>query len=300
MKGETLHDGSGTLQDLARQYPRRVVSLPIQAIAVHRNGQPAREQPRRGRLLDISLCGVGLVLDGPTSPVPTTLMVVTADYGVAGLQIVAARVTRRGRLRVGGCFGGPADALLQSKALTPAFDSQTFRFLLPQAPALLESWAALGVLTPVVLDRVQVCPRCRALPTFRRGCPACGSTHVQSDRLLHHFACAYIGLLDEFETAKGLMCPKCQTPHLIVGSDYEALAGPYRCQDCEWSSTELEQVAECLACRLRFPSYQAHEQELRGYRAHRLDPLALLHAPRAAPQSPDCPPVDGRSPLCPE
>src|SRR5262249_8047624 len=87
---------------------------------------------------------------------------------------------------------------------------------------------------------------------------------------------------------------------LIVASDFEYANGPFRCEDCHWSSTDLEQVAQCLRCDLRFPIYQAHEVELRGYRANRLDPLALLPPPGPAAAVPAVPPLDGCAALRPD
>ena len=48
--------------------------------------------------------------------------------------------------------------------------------------------------------------------------------------MIHHFACAHVGPLREFEGAEGLTCPKCLTKKLVVGADYEFLDGVHLCE----------------------------------------------------------------------
>jgi len=160
----------------------------------------------------------------------------------------------------------------------PAFRPNTMEFALGQPEEVLRKWAEIGILQPKVVDRVQLCPQCRGLPTFRRGCRHCGSVQVANDRLIHHFACAHVGLAADFETPSGLRCPKCRTRSLIVAADFDHLVGPYRCHGCHWSDSELEQVGQCLRCQFRFPCSQATEIDLVGYQVNRLDSLPLQPA----------------------
>jgi hypothetical protein len=196
----------------------------------------------------------------------------------AGLEVHTRHVTGANRLQLGGRLGGLAEELLQPEKLTPRYDAPARAFRLGFAESVLRRWAELGILQPVCGNRILVCPKCHGLPTFRRGCQQCGSAQVAADQLIHHFACAHVGFLTDFETPAGLLCPKCRTRELVVGADYEYLDGPYRCSDCHWSAGELEHVAQCLDCQFLFPGYQAHELDLGGYRADRLDLLALLQA----------------------
>jgi hypothetical protein len=111
------------------------------------------------------------------------------------------------------------------------------------------------------------------------GCASCGSARVQSERLIHHFACAHVGHAEDFDGPRGLACPKCRTRTLVVGADYEFQPGPFRCLDCHWSDTELCLVGQCLRCQFRSPGEQAHELELKGYHVDRMDLLALGQTP---------------------
>ena len=148
----------------------------------------------------------------------------------------------------------------------PALDLSQLKFV-PTLPApQVEAARQRGALSEVLLDRVWVCPQCRALPSFRPACPCCGSGGVERDRMLHHFACAFVGSTGEFQVSdEGLACPKCCTQRLMVGTDCEYLDGPWRCTDCDWNTAELEIVGHCLKCGFRFPAQQAALEDLLGH-----------------------------------
>lgn len=147
----------------------------------------------------------------------------------------------------------------------PALDLSKLKFVSSLPIPQIESARQRGELNEVLLDRVWVCPQCRALPSFRPACPCCGSAGVERDRMLHHFACAFVGPTSEFQlTEDGLSCPKCCTQRLMVGTDCEYLDGPWHCTDCDWSPAELEIVGHCLKCGFRFPAQQAALEDLVG------------------------------------
>ena len=148
----------------------------------------------------------------------------------------------------------------------PTLDLTQLKFV-PSMPAhQMESARQRGELSEVLLDRVWVCPQCRAVPSFRPACPCCGSAGVERDRMLHHFACAFVGPTAEFQlTDEGLSCPKCCAQRLMVGTDCEFLNGPWQCSDCDWSPAELEIVGHCLKCGFRFPAEQAVLEDLIGH-----------------------------------
>jgi CheY-like chemotaxis protein len=163
---------------------------------------------------------------------------------------------------------------IQSGYLVPIFDPQTMRHKFGVPMSVLRTWEQDGSLDKVLLDRVQKCPECRSLPTFRFGCASCGSGHVTNERLIHHFACAYAGPVNRFDDGEQLNCPKCRERNLIVGADFEYLNGPYVCLACDWSSAELEHIGHCLKCGFRFPAHEAFVEDLVGYHVNRMDLLA--------------------------
>jgi hypothetical protein len=296
---------------LVRQRPRVAYRRPVLAIPVRPDGGPDWENRMAGRTTDIGLEGIGLEFQRSLNLQTLGLVLsLAADSGPGclGVDVGNSHDSDRDICHVGGQFTGFANEILKPENLTPRLNPRRWQFELAYPEAILDQWAQVGILEPVLWDRVQLCPRCHGLPTFRRGCSACGSIHVKNDRLIHHFACAHVGLVAEFEgrhaasrqaAAPGdLVCPKCRTRRLIIGSDYEYMMGPYRCRDCQWTGTELEQVAQCLRCHLRFPVGQSYEQELKGYRAHRLDPLALLPSLGSALSLSDGPAADRCPALC--
>jgi hypothetical protein len=282
---DTVHDlRRETLHDAPRASPAgtRVVQKPLTVIPVRPEGTPDWRQRALGNALEFTDQEVSLELCCSDRCQTSALMLMVQEADgtrpCAGLEVLATQVTAAERLRVRGRWGGLAEALLQPDKLVPTLDVTAMEFRLGFPDEVLRPWAEIGVLQPFLVDRLQVCPKCYGLPTFRLGCRHCGSARVGSETFLHHYACAYVGLTSAFEAQEELVCPKCRTRRLVVGADYEFLTGPYRCSDCHWSDGELEHVAECLRCRFRFPGHQAHELELRGYRAVRLDVLALAQA----------------------
>lgn len=173
----------------------------------------------------------------------------------------------------------PADAtydLFRPENLMPSLDRQRFRYETRLSPKALARWAELGVLRPRLLDRIMVCPRCVGLPTVRSACEHCGCVEFNSERLMHHFACACVGSIDEFDQHGELVCPKCRMRHLVAGTDFEYLDGPYQCQQCSASESDLALSCQCMQCDHRFPLTDAMEQDLVGYDVDRLDILALV------------------------
>jgi TackOD1 domain-containing protein len=273
-----------------RRFPRSFMEHSWTVIPTFPDGAPNQMHRMQGTGLNLSPDGIGLDLPFQ-GDLPGNGLVVLVESGMgvakcAGLELIHAQQVEPGVLRIGGRFGGIARQLLDPENLLPKFDLKSMKFVLGFSEEVLNQWVELGVLKARVTDRVQLCPKCHGLPSFRQGCARCGSAWITNDRLIHHFACAHVGHADEFEVGRDLVCPKCRTTRLVVGADYEWLTGPFHCLDCQWSDTVLEQVAQCLRCGFRFPGHRAFEQELRGYDVNRLDPLALLPSSGTAARIP--------------
>lgn len=268
--------------DNRRRDPRYLVERSLTAIPF----QPDRQLDSGLRLygvsVDLSTGGISFELRADELPSAGALVIgvdgPNDQLQYTGVQIRHVQQLGDSRLRVGAQMTGPAHDFLSEENLSPVFDPQSMEFRPRVSQELVQSWAKANVLRPIVCDHVQLCPKCYALPTYRRACRACLSSRVVNDRLIHHFACAHVGMVGEFEASGELVCPKCRMRTLVVGADFEYVAGPYRCRDCGWSDTELERVAHCLRCGFRFPEHQALEKELITYDVDRLDPLALISA----------------------
>lgn len=288
-----------------RRSPRVPLSRPLVLVPVLPDGGPDFDRRVEATVVDVSAGGVGLVTTLDVAELPTSALVLLAPEADGTVKCVGveARHSRRledsGQRWIGASVGGYAEELLHADNLTPRFCAHSIRYRWNLPEETLREWADVGVLLPLAPDRVMVCPKCQALPTFRHGCRNCGSAQTEPDVLVHHFACAHIGFLHDFETKSGLVCPKCRTRDLIVGADYEHQAGPYRCAACHWADADRALVAQCLGCGLRFTDTHAQVQELTGYRVNRLDLLAVAAPPRAAARVLDRPSAHGRPPLRP-
>lgn len=172
--------------------------------------------------------------------------------------------------------GGVGERILAEEGRVPVLPDREFRFARAFSDAVYTSWEHAGLLRRRVLDKVLVCPKCSSVPTFRFGCQHCGAGNIDRPLMVHHFACAWVAPLEQFQTDTTLQCPKCQTKHLIAGTDFEYTPAQHHCQSCGWKANELEQTGHCIHCDFRFPIHQAIEQDMVGYDADRLDSLALF------------------------
>ena len=269
---------SPSLQD-RRRFPRYLLTKPVFAIPVLPDRSPAQAYSADGFTVDVSEGGLKFEISGLDSlPSKLLLVGIEADDAVLYFATVESRHVepKAGTLQIGALFAnGPRD-LLRTENLAPTFNPTSCRFETGLPIETLAQWVEIGIFRPIMIDRVSVCPQCQAVVSIRNGCRVCGSVRLHTRPLLHHFACAHVGYVSDFEQDGAIVCPKCHTRNLIVGADYEHLSGPYHCLDCDWSDTELDQVAQCLRCAYRFPLHQAGEEDLIGYHVNRLDPLALV------------------------
>lgn len=117
--------------------------------------------------------GIEVDLNAPNwRPAPVVIIGVLDErqrVGYAGAVIDTIRSLVPGRIRIACRFGGLGAALLQPRNLTPRFDFDTMHFSRRFPDEVLRGWAAAGVLQEVCLDRLLLCPRCQALPTFPHG-----------------------------------------------------------------------------------------------------------------------------------
>ena len=264
-----------------RKSSRFPFARPLLGFRLLANGDLDQSTRFEGTSIDLSSSGIAFEVAADALSDSDSLLVGLLDnngtYNFAVMTVTYQQPKHASpNQRVGGFFGGVAQQLLQSKNRLPTFDSENSCFRTPNQHAAFRSWIDAGVLRERLLDKVTVCPQCQSIPTFRRACEGCKSARVTNDKLIHHFACGHVGHVAEFEREDELTCPKCLTRQLIVGSDYEFLIGPYRCEDCGWCNSELLSVGHCLRCNYRFDMCQAHELELYSYDVKRMDPLALV------------------------
>lgn len=263
--------------------PRRDVRhsppRPVMAIPVFPNGRPDETNCVEGRMTSLSDGGMAFRIDKPHPPASNRLVVgielEDGQWAFTTLEVRRTEKAERGH-EIAGRFAPENRDLLRTANLIPTLNPSTCRFTTGLAEETLSHWARIGILHPTVIDHVLVCPECHAVPTFRYGCPACGSMRVTRTTMIHHYACAYVGDVSDFEREGEMTCPKCHTRSLVVGSDYEHIFGAYDCWDCGWRDSQLELVGHCRACDLQFPVGQCPEDPLVGFHVERLDPSRLV------------------------
>lgn len=190
--------------------------------------------------------------------------------------VIETQVISGSAYRVEGRFASGASDPLRKENLLPRLNRETQRYEFGMSEDILQQWVDIGVLRPRLVDRVLTCPMCSSVVGFRHGCRDCGSGRTLTTRMMHHFACAHVGPVEDFETGDDLVCPKCLTAGLIVGADFEFFDGVSSCLDCEWTDSELAVVGSCLSCSLRMPIQLTQKQDLIAYDVDRLDPLAII------------------------
>jgi hypothetical protein len=260
--------------------PRSVVeAFPLTAFAVRDDGFILPGSSRLGKLIELGQQSLLFELDGE-APVERSSLVLSINLSATETRhagvVVRETETRQGLRRIRATIAGQADHMLSHHARLPALDLKLFRYRLPFSVAVYDSWCEAGILKKVVLDRLLSCPKCHSVATFRFACRQCRSARLEKTLLIHHYACAWVGPVEDFETGSTMKCPNCRTQHLVAGTDFEYMPGESLCQACGWHDRELEQTGHCLNCDHRFPAFQAIEEELVGYDAQRLDALALL------------------------
>lgn len=262
-----------------RTEDRRELTNPCMLIPVLAEGHPDSQNISVGFVIDMSPSGIGFEIAGDNR-ITTNQVVLGIEDRNGEMNFISALVrfseSSTASQRIGAEFVAPEKQLLTQHNLVPHYDRDRLKFETGLSEEVLHEWEACGVLTQCMHDKILLCPHCQSLPTWRNGCPLCGSASAEPDQLIHHYACAHISLVSEFEKTGELMCPKCLVKNLVVGADFEFLDGPERCHNCGWTDSKLAQIANCLACGYRFAGHQALEKIVNGYDVKRLDPLVFL------------------------
>jgi len=239
------------------------------------DGQPERDVRITGTALRLGGEGVTLRLDVTACPAAAALVLGirtdTGEFHYAGVEVRVAAHDGSGQVLMDVAFGGVGEDLLHPRTLTPRFHFDSMTFTFGKAPELLHSWQRLGVLRPVVIDRLLLCPRCHGLPTFRNGCRKCGSGRVVP------YQPNLIGPTPDAEVEYHRPATASAADDTVRTSAQQR-GTAYHCEDCHWSDSELAPVHQCLHCAHRFLTPQAYEMVLQGYNVHRLEVAALRSA----------------------
>ena len=266
--------------DNERKSNRYEISNPVVCFPVLESREVSSSDSIVGVVADISTNGTKLILDGIQPNLGFELVIGieqrNGSYQYCAGTVASTRKTSPSTCEVGVEFRGYMYEVFESEMIYPVLDSPSMKYAFPYPDSVMASICKIGGAVTIGLDSVMVCPTCRGLPTVRYGCAHCLSTNVDASKMIHHFACAHVDFVERFDQGDELMCEKCRTRGMIVGSDYEYLDGPNTCSDCGESCLEKILIGHCMGCESRFDFASAEEVEIFGYRVNKLDILVLL------------------------
>ena len=159
---------------------------------------------------------------------------------------------------------GAYEQLLASPIVAATYESGVTRW--PVTPTAIRLGLASGALTRAHESQLVVCPHCRDLPNLSVGCGVCGSSDVTEQTLIHHYRCAAVAPQCEFQDGDTIACPKCSARDLVVGVDFELLAGRQVCCRCGHKMDEVELFGHCIGCSTTFSPRDAPTVRLPTYR----------------------------------
>ncbi len=125
-----------------------------------------------------------------------------------------------------------------------------------------------GLLDGSFQDRVYICPSCSSgFLNYREVCSKCSSTHLHADDVVHHFPCAYIGPMKDFDSdgSGDLQCPKCDKLLHHIGVDYDKPSVVHTCQSCGQIQQNTPVHASCYSCETTVPTEQLQPTEIKSY-----------------------------------
>lgn len=108
-----------------------------------------------------------------------------------------------------------------------------------------------GIFTSEFEDLVYLCTQCsNGHLSYREVCPKCNSSNSETDDIIHHFPCGYVGPKVDFknEIDDELDCPKCNKRLRHIGVDYDKPSVIHECLNCNHKFQNYFVKAKCLTC----------------------------------------------------
>ncbi len=108
------------------------------------------------------------------------------------------------------------------------------------------------------VTKAHFCAHCDcAFMNFKEACPQCHSEDIDSQQLIHHFKCSYVGEEQEYQKDNALVCPKCDRALKHIGVDFDKPSVIHRCNQCNNRFQEAIVLTECFNCgRTSEPEHQ--------------------------------------------
>jgi len=117
---------------------------------------------------------------------------------------------------------------------------------------LLEWATREDLIWPDFYDRIYLCNNCGSGHlSYREMCPACDSSNMKSEDLIHHFSCGNIGPISDFKNGidSSLTCMKCSKSLRHIGVDYDKPSIINHCLNCNENFQDYIVKAKCVYCK---------------------------------------------------
>jgi hypothetical protein len=150
-----------------------------------------------------------------------------------------------------------------------------------EEPQVLDAldWAEKeGLIWPDFQERIYVCSSCSGgFLSFREVCPHCKSSNIEGEDLVHHFPCAYIGPVSDFqmEDSSVLNCPKCNKDLHHIGVDYDKPAVINHCNNCDSIFQDVYVKAKCMNCESDMDVQYLKSRNINAYKLTKKGRLAI-------------------------
>lgn len=108
-----------------------------------------------------------------------------------------------------------------------------------------------NLVTTSFFDSVYLCKKCvSGYLSYREVCPKCHSSNAESQDVIHHFPCGYVGPISDFQNQLDdeLNCPKCNKTLRHIGVDYDKPSVIHDCLSCGHRYQDFNVKAKCLTC----------------------------------------------------
>lgn len=104
------------------------------------------------------------------------------------------------------------------------------------------------------------CPECNSPRTIHDSyaCPFCKKQEVRRGTLVEHYNCSNVGFLEEYSRNDELVCPKCDKPLRLIGTDYRKIENIFQCVSCTKKFSVPNVIHRCLSCKRTF-NYETGE-----------------------------------------
>jgi len=145
---------------------------------------------------------------------------------------------------------------------------------------ILEMAEQEGFLTSSFIDSFYTCNNCyNSYLFFRETCPKCQSADIESEEQIHHFPCAYVGPVSDFQRSSdptALECPKCKRTLKHIGVDYDKPSIIFTCNRCDHTFQDPLVKAKCNVCNSDIQVENLLKKNLKAYQLTSLGRDAAL------------------------